>query len=189
MRWVIAIAVYLLAGLPTAQHAYADPQQDYYLCATIDGDHHEAVRRCTAAIESGEFAGNDLAWAYHNRSYELRHLGDFDTALSDSQTAISIVQTTPTFWGGLADTYKNLDRRKDAIDAYTEALRLADLYGEDLITVGTPNLIELFSINLFVLHEDAGNEDAARHYLERAYPIYGHEPALQPYFQKYGLGQ
>lgn len=83
MRRTILATAFLAA---TASPAFADTADD---CVQFDNLALK-IEGCTAAIHSGDWAGEDLAWAYNNRALAYQHLGDEEQALRDIDMALEL---------------------------------------------------------------------------------------------------
>ena len=79
----------LLAG-SIASFALAGPvfADDAALCADGAGD--AKIAACTNAIQSGKWAGPNLAWAFTNRGYAHYDKGDPDRAIADYTQALRL---------------------------------------------------------------------------------------------------
>jgi tetratricopeptide (TPR) repeat protein len=94
------------------------------------------IAGCTRAIQSGQYQGADLAWAYNNRGLAWRAKGDTDRAIADYNEAIRLdPKVAPPFNNcGLAWRAKgDLER---AMADYNEAIRIDPKYAPPYINRG-----------------------------------------------------
>ena len=177
-----ALSLILLAVLP----AQADPEEDFHLCATIADDHAEAIRRCTAAIESGALSDHRLSLTYSNRAYEHQVLELFEQALADAVRATEIDPKNAMAWGqrGLANLA--MGREDAAVEEFHQTLRVVDELGNTVATVG--NSAEFTAAaNLAQIYEERGNGAAVPGPLQRAHRIQPNHSGMRALYRKYGL--
>lgn len=75
-----------LAALLVATPAAADMVSD----CEADGDWERKRAACTEAIESGQWQGTGLAWAFNNRGVAYNHLGSWAAAAADYNQAVAL---------------------------------------------------------------------------------------------------
>lgn len=75
---------------PTAPQSQQSPEAER--CANADGKVAAAARAeaCGKLIESGRWKGEEIAWAYSNRCFALKKMGQADKALADCDKAIEL---------------------------------------------------------------------------------------------------
>ncbi len=117
--------IVLISG-PAVSPATAQSQQQIEWC--INAAHavspDQQISDCTAAIESGKWSGQGLAWALNNRGFAYWLKGDLDPAFADFEQAIRLDPKDAVAFNnrGLIHQFKDdLDR---AIADYSEAIRL-----------------------------------------------------------------
>ncbi|MCP5038699.1 MAG: tetratricopeptide repeat protein, partial [Rhodobacteraceae bacterium] len=79
---LMALAFLCVTALPLAADLVEDCLQDNDLDLKIGS--------CTAAIRSGHWAGEELAWTYNNRGRAYSKLGEYDTAVTNFDQAIRL---------------------------------------------------------------------------------------------------
>ena len=85
----IGVVTCLLGGLLLGQTAMADMADD---CEqTVDW--YLKIQGCTQVIDSGEWSGSALSWAYSNRALAYQHLGDNNRALAEIDQALELEPT------------------------------------------------------------------------------------------------
>lgn len=110
----------LFAIAPTALRAAAS--DDMQSCAVTPAD--AAIPFCSRAIESGQFAGRDLAGLYLNRGLRFDGQGRYDRAIEDYDTAIRIDATFAKAFNNRAGAFYKKKDFDHAIADYGEAIRL-----------------------------------------------------------------
>ena len=184
MRYITvsALALILLSVAPVQ----ADPDQDFHLCATIADDHAEAIRRCTAAIDSGALSDHKLSLTFSNRAYEYQVTNRFGLALADAVRATEIDPKNSMAWGqrGLANLA--MGREDAAVEDFISTLRVVDELGNTVATVG--NSAEFTAAaNLAQIYEQRGNSAAVPEPLRRAHRIQPNHSGMRALYSKYGL--
>ena len=76
--------------LGAAATAPAQTAPDAELCVNITKNPDLAIQHCTKAIDSGRYAGGQLARLHYNRGVELAAKGQYDPAIADYDTAIRL---------------------------------------------------------------------------------------------------
>jgi tetratricopeptide (TPR) repeat protein len=96
VRRILVASALMLIALPV----WAQPTGNEAVAQCISNDAAAKISGCTAVIESGQAAGEDLAIAYSNRgiAYDFNHLHDL--AIADFSRAI-------TLWPGYIYAYYN----------------------------------------------------------------------------------
>lgn len=111
--------VMLLAAAGVHAQAGSEPQ-----CGGITGNAALQVEVCTKAIESGRYAGVDLAKAYYSRGTELASLGDHDRAIADFNVAVQLDPNSASAYYNRALSWASKGDPDRAIADYDAALRL-----------------------------------------------------------------
>lgn len=108
----------LVAGLANTAHAdmKADCEQNESQELRISG--------CTAAISSGEWHGQNLAWAHINRGRAHRMQGDHSLAIEDFDQALSLDPASFTAYMNRGIARSGMALYSRAIEDYNESLRL-----------------------------------------------------------------
>ena len=124
--WVIAVTAGTVV-LPGAgvSPASAQTAQQWKCTGNPDIPWDQQIVGCTKAIQSGQFSGTRLNWAYYNRGNAYYNTRDFDRAIADYNRSIQLDPNNSS-WDhngrGLAWKAKgDLDR---AIADFSEAIRL-----------------------------------------------------------------
>lgn len=186
---MLRLPVIAVVGVLLATPVAADGYDDALACAQIVGDHAEAIRRCTEAINSGELDQETLARTYANRAYEHRVTKQMDKALADANQAVALNANDAFAHGNLADTYYEMNDNPAAIASYKEALRLSEAKigaGDGDPTVGYGPLIGPLA-NLIDLHTEIGDDAAARGYAQKLYAVAPNVQEFFVYYDRYDL--
>lgn len=126
MRTANSLLAAALAVLASVMAAMAAPADDRTTCERASGD--VAVAACTRAIESGAFAGAELAKLHTNRGVERKLKGDLDGALADYTEAIRLNPTDFFAFNNRANVRRDKGDLAGAVADYTEAVRLEPDY-------------------------------------------------------------
>ncbi len=84
--WALPAALFLT----TAGVALAQPANDAERCVKISGNPDLAIQHCTRAIESGRYAGEDLAKLHYNRGNTWAAKGNHDRAIADYDATLRL---------------------------------------------------------------------------------------------------
>jgi tetratricopeptide (TPR) repeat protein len=114
----LAAALLLLAA-PSA--AFADPADDWKVCAATDAD--RAIVACTALI-GGNLTAIDLADAFYNRGNAYYAKGAYDRAIVDYDSAIRSNPNYAAAFNNRGNAYNNKGDANRAIADYDAAIRL-----------------------------------------------------------------
>lgn len=91
-------------------------------CVNEAKNYRRAVEACTDAINSGQWTGADLAWAYTNRGLAYYELKEFTRALADYSEAL---QLDPYYYDAhyaRGAAYCDMGRWEQAVQWYTTAI-------------------------------------------------------------------
>jgi tetratricopeptide (TPR) repeat protein len=143
---LIARAVGAALLLATSAAAFAQTD-DRTTCERASGD--VAIAACNRAIESGRFAGLDLAKLHTNRGVERKQKGDLDGALQDYDAALALNPNDFFAFNNRANVRRDKGDIAGAIADYTEAVRLEPAYAAAYVNRG-------------LVQERAGDLEAAR---------------------------
>ncbi len=119
-------AAIALAGAGTVAWMRGDESAER--CFAEQGD--AAVAACTRAIQSGRFAGAELAAIYDNRAIELRQRGDFDHAIADYSEAIRHDADLTGAYTGRGLAYEGNHEIERAKTDYRKALTVEPKYAD-----------------------------------------------------------
>ena len=115
MRGVALAVVIALAAAP----ALGDMVND---CVNEAKRYDRAIEACTEAINSGEWSGGDLAWAYTNRGLAHYELGEYRDALADYSEALELDPDYGDAHYGRAAAYCSMGRPAQAARWYAVAI-------------------------------------------------------------------
>ena len=127
MRHLILISFALAAAVGPAR---ADLVDD---CRFAKDPNHR-IERCTAALNSGEWSGEKLGWAYVNRGAAFDDLQQHKRALEDYNAALKLNRDDPDALYNRANAYCKLNRTKDAIASYLGAVLRSERVSRTLQT-------------------------------------------------------
>ena len=119
MRAHLAPVLMLLAAAGAHAQGSTEPQ-----CGGIAGNASLQIEVCTKAIDSGRYAGVDLAKAYYSRGTELAGLGDHDRAIADFNVAVQLDPSLASAHYNRALSWAGKGDPDRAIEDYDAALRL-----------------------------------------------------------------
>jgi tetratricopeptide (TPR) repeat protein len=112
----LALALVAVALSPAAADMVDDCVQEY--------DRNLGIGGCTAAIQSGQWTGADLAWAYGNRGNAYNDLGQYARAIKDYDQAIRLDPGDPRTYTYRGSAYDRLGQHARAIEDHDVAIRL-----------------------------------------------------------------
>lgn len=121
MRFVRRLApplILLALALPGARPATADMVED---CEQLDNP-TITVEGCTEAINSGQWSGADIAWAYYNRASARGRLGQVQQSVADFDEAISRNPGFGPAYLGRASAVYRLGGYQQALVDFSEAI-------------------------------------------------------------------
>ena len=156
----------------TTGSAQADMEDD---CVQTD-DPDLRIGGCTVAIQSGQWAGENLAKAYNNRGHAYNILGQYTRAIADYDQALRLAPNDAIAYNGRGFTYHKFGQFSRAIEDYNRALQL------------NPDYVLAYN-NRGIAYERLGEFDKAVQDWESAMRIEG-SPSVKRW-QKYlkGKGQ
>lgn len=145
MRSLIArFAVPVLAVALLAQPARADMTDDCVQTANPK----LALDACTQAINSGQWSGSDLAWAYNNRGNAYVNLGEPRRGIEDLEEAMRLRPRYARAFYNRGVAYEDLGQDGTALKDYNTAISYDSDYADAYYNRG-------------VLHAEAGRKDEA----------------------------
>lgn len=112
-------------------HTLADNGED---CIKASGDIKLAA--CTRVIESGNWIGANLSWAYTNRGFVWEGKGDYDKAIADYNEAIKLNPQDAIAFNNRGNAWDKKADYDRAIADYNEAIRLDQKYSIAYINRG-----------------------------------------------------
>lgn len=118
------IFLILSLALAPAIEVQAEKELDAKCTGGPDVPWSEQIVGCTRAIESGKYAGKDLAKAYLFRCKAHGRTGDIDLALADIEQAIRLNPNDSIVVGGRGDIYLVKKDYQHALADYTKATSL-----------------------------------------------------------------
>jgi len=119
MRLVLPLVLALSAG-----EAQAQTLAEAKCTGKPDVPWVEQIAGCSKAIESGQFAGKELAKAFTARAYCYAQVRDIDRSLADLDQAIALDPGNAFAIGGRGDMYLVKKDYAHAIAAYTAAIAI-----------------------------------------------------------------
>jgi tetratricopeptide (TPR) repeat protein len=125
-RTALAVPVTLAVLLALAAPARADLTEDCVQSRDLD----LGISGCTSVIQSGQYFGKDLSWAYNNRGTNNMLLGNYDRAIEDYDQALRLDPGYALSYYNRGDAYRRLGEYRQAIEDYDQALRLDPGYAE-----------------------------------------------------------
>ncbi len=107
---------------------------DRMTCERGSGD--VAIAACARAIESGQFAGAELAKLHTNRGVELKRKGDVDGAIKDYDVAIGLNASDLFAFNNRANAWRDKGDLDRALADYGTAITLDQDYAAAFINRG-----------------------------------------------------
>ena len=104
--------------------ARAQPVLDAKCTGATDVPWTEQIAGCTRAIDSGKYAGRDLARVLIFRGKAYGQTGDLDRCLADIEEAIRVDPTNAVAVGARGDVYLARKDYERALASYTQAASL-----------------------------------------------------------------
>ncbi len=95
-----------------------------------DGAWEAKRQACTAAIDSGDWSGRDLAWAYNNRGVAQNLLGRYAAAEVDYTQAIELLPEFGEAYNGRANARCRLGEYEASVADRLQALELGAFTAE-----------------------------------------------------------
>ncbi len=117
--------VFIVFLILISAHALADDEED---CTNASDD--VKLTACTRVIESGNWQGVDLSWAYNNRCFVWNSMGDYDRAIADCNEAISLDQQNAGAFINRGIAWRNKGDYDRAIPDCNEAIHLDPQYAD-----------------------------------------------------------
>ncbi len=132
MRIVLQFAVAAIAMTALTSGVRADDRQ---VCFSVGSDAYKkddvidtGMRACTHMIESGQYAGKNLAYVYRGRGYWKDRKGDYDAALEDFNEAIRLDPAHVEGYDYRSSAWKNKGNYERAIADLDMSIRLDPTY-------------------------------------------------------------
>jgi len=100
----------------------------------------QRISGCTAAIESGRWSGQDLAWAFNNRGLAYQDKHDYDRAIADYDEAIRLDPKYDPAFNNRGAAYLAKGGHDRAIADLNEAIRLDPRDSGQYLNRGLANL-------------------------------------------------
>jgi tetratricopeptide (TPR) repeat protein len=111
-------AIALAPAAATAQNA------EQWNCRGDADDLDAQIKGCTQAMQSGQYSGKNLAWAYINRGSVYDYQRDFDRAIADLDEAIRLDLDAVAAYQNRAASYRNSGRLERALADLNRAAQL-----------------------------------------------------------------
>ncbi len=89
-----------------------------------ESDWELRVEGCTDVIQSAQWSGSELAWAYTNRCYAFIELGQAVRAIADCDEAIHLDPDSPVAYNNRGVAYRERGEYEQALDDYSQAILL-----------------------------------------------------------------
>lgn len=128
--------LFMIAGMAFAAGLANTAQADMKADCKQNESQELRISGCTAAISSGEWHGQNLAWAHINRGRAHRMQDDHSLAIEDFDQALSLDPGSSTAYMNLGITRFGMALYSQAIEDYNEALRLNPSYVDALSNRG-----------------------------------------------------
>jgi tetratricopeptide (TPR) repeat protein len=132
MRIVLQFAVAAIAVTAFTSGVRADDRQ---VCFSVGSDAYKkddvidtGMRACTRMIQSGQYAGKNLAYVYRGRGYWKDRKGDYDAALEDFNEAIRLDPSHVEGYDYRSSVWKNKGNLERAIADLDMSIRLDPTY-------------------------------------------------------------
>ena len=130
IRAVVAVAAVLaLMNAATAQPSMVEDCENRTDVSGSDPDAvgwHLMVVGCTAVIQSGQWEGANLAWAYNNRGVAYGHLGQYERAIEDYDQAIRLNPGQTWAYHSRAMAHCVLGHAEEALQDYRRTIHMPD---------------------------------------------------------------
>jgi tetratricopeptide (TPR) repeat protein len=111
------------AGAVSSAPATAQTQQQLKWCSG-EGTDDQQISGCTAAIESGNFTGKNLAIAFTNRGAAYFSEMQYERAIQDFSEVIRLDPQGPNGFYNRALAYKNKSQYDSAIQDFDQVIKL-----------------------------------------------------------------
>ncbi len=125
---LFGLVVFILSPTVSPATAQSQPQIDSCINAAHGFSPDQQISGCTAAIESGKWSGQGLAWALNDRGFAYFLKGDLDPALADFQQAIQLDPKDAVAFNNRGLIYQFKDDLDHAIADFDESIRLDPNY-------------------------------------------------------------
>lgn len=129
MRIRLIVSIILAAGIAvlSVANAIAGPREDFEEAgqANADGDYDTAINLYTKIIEEGDVAPHNLAATYYNRGNAYREMENYDKAIEDFTSAISLNPNYTKAYSNRGAVYTALERYPEALEDFTKVLDLS----------------------------------------------------------------
>ena len=116
---VLMYAVLIATTMASVNAAHAQPFTDQSLCTASTGvSREQSLESCTAVINAGAGATQNLAIAFNNRGNVYLSLKDYDRAIADYNRAIELSPQSALAFNNRGTAYRNKGRYDSAIQDY-----------------------------------------------------------------------
>ena len=128
---VFAGAIALMAVTGCGGPAAAQQSQDVTACVNKEKASPDIqIGGCTAAIQSGQWKSEDLAWAFKNRGIAYDNKGQYDRAIQDYDQAIKLNPSNAIAFSARGVAYGNKGQYDRAIQDHDQAIKLNPNYAD-----------------------------------------------------------
>ena len=128
---VFAGAIALMAVTGCGGPAAAQQSQDVTACVNKEKASPDIqIGGCTAAIQSGQWKSEGLAWAFNNRGDAYYKKGQYDRAIQDYDQAIKLNPSNAIAFSARGVAYGNKGQYDCAIQDHDQAIKLNPNYAD-----------------------------------------------------------
>ncbi len=163
--------LFLVAGTQIAQ---ADFTQEIRRCDSDSSHPDIRIAACTRNIQSGRFAGPNLATAFMNRGLAYKKKSQWDRAIADYGEAIRLTPDNAQAFNNRGNVYRTKGQFDRAIEDYEKAINL------------DPGNAQIFA-DRGLAYEKRGASNQALLDFERAYALGFRHPLLLKKLRESGI--
>jgi tetratricopeptide (TPR) repeat protein len=121
---LVAMSLAMIAGAWTGPTIAQTPQQMNWCIGRDNATPDLQIKGCTAVIQTGPIAGNNLAKAYYNRGLAYAGKGQYDDAIADYDQTIRLSPKNANAFYNRGSAYAKKRQYDQAITDYGQAIQL-----------------------------------------------------------------